>query len=86
MLICTAKSVISALTVILFESDKDIISGAYLLASGEVTAYKQMLGKGYIYDEVKEMFNTDPQTIVDAIRKVGYKVYSDRSEKKQAIT
>ena len=38
------------------------------------------------YDEVKKMFDTDPQTIVNAIRNVGYKVYSDRSEKKQVIT
>jgi hypothetical protein len=42
----------------LIESDKEIISGAYLLASGEVTAYKKMLGPGYTYDEVKDM--TEP--------------------------
>ena len=42
----------------LIESDKDIISGAYLLGSGEVTAYKKLLEQGYIYDEVKEM--TEP--------------------------
>jgi hypothetical protein len=42
----------------LIESDKEIISGAYLLASGEVTAYKKMLGPGYTYDEVKAM--TEP--------------------------
>jgi hypothetical protein len=39
----------------LIKSDKEIISGAYLLASGEVTAYKKMLGAGYTYDEVKAM-------------------------------
>jgi hypothetical protein len=42
----------------LIESDKEIISGAYLLASGEVTAYKKMLSPGYTYDEVKDM--TEP--------------------------
>jgi hypothetical protein len=39
----------------LIKSDKDIISGAYLLASGEVTAYPKMLGPGYTYEQVKEM-------------------------------
>lgn len=37
------------------------------------------------YDDVKSLFETDPQTIVDSIRRVGYKVYSDRTEKKQVI-
>ena len=45
----------------LIESDKEIISGAYLLASGEVTAYKKILGPGYTYDEVKAM--TEPVKI-----------------------
>jgi hypothetical protein len=45
----------------LIESDKEIISGAYLLASGEVTAYKKMLGPGYTYEEVKAM--TEPSKI-----------------------
>jgi hypothetical protein len=39
----------------LIKSDKDIISGAYLLGSGEVTIYPKMLGPGYRYEEVKEM-------------------------------
>ena len=39
----------------LYESDKDIISGAYLLASGEVVAYKEELGKPYNYEEVLKM-------------------------------
>jgi hypothetical protein len=39
----------------LIKSDKDIISGAYLLASGEVTAYPKLLGQGYTFNEVKEM-------------------------------
>lgn len=45
----------------LITSDKDIISGAYLLGSGEVTAYKKLLGPGYTYNEVLEM--TEPVKI-----------------------
>jgi GT2 family glycosyltransferase len=36
----------------LYESDKDIISGAYLLASGEVVAYEKILGKSIAFDEL----------------------------------
>lgn len=39
----------------LIESDKDIISGAYLLGSGEVTAYPKLFETGYTYDQVLEM-------------------------------
>lgn len=39
----------------LYESDKDAISGAYLLGNGEVTAYKDKLGQGYKFEEVLEM-------------------------------
>lgn len=39
----------------LYYSDKDIITGAYLLANGEVTAYKKLLGQPYVIDEVKAM-------------------------------
>ena len=42
----------------LYESDKDIISGAYLLASGEVMAYPKLLKQSYVYNEVLEM--TEP--------------------------
>lgn len=45
----------------LYESDKDIISGAYLLATGEVVAYKKLMGAPYIHDEVKAM--TEPVKI-----------------------
>jgi hypothetical protein len=45
----------------LYKSDKDIISGAYLLASGEVTAYKKMLGPGYTHQDILEM--TEPSEI-----------------------
>lgn len=38
------------------------------------------------YDSVKDMFKVDPQHIVDLIREHGYKVYSDRTERKQLIT
>jgi hypothetical protein len=37
------------------------------------------------YDDVKLSFEIQPQDVVDFIRKHGYKVYSDRSEKKQVI-
>jgi len=39
----------------LLESDKDIISGAYLLSFGEVTAYPKLLKQGYTYEEVIKM-------------------------------
>jgi hypothetical protein len=39
----------------LYNSDKDIISGAYLLANGEVTAYAEKLGSPYKYEEVIKM-------------------------------
>lgn len=39
----------------LIKSDKEIVSGAYLLATGEVTAYEKMLKPGYTYNEVLEM-------------------------------
>ena len=42
----------------LIESDKDIITGAYLLGSGEVTIYKKLLDRGCSYEEIKEM--TEP--------------------------
>lgn len=45
----------------LINSDKDIISGAYLLATGEVTAYREILGPSYTYDEVLKM--TEPVKI-----------------------
>lgn len=37
----------------LYESDKDIISGAYMLGTGEVTAYDELFGRAYTYDEIK---------------------------------
>jgi hypothetical protein len=39
----------------LIKSDKKITSGAYLLASGEVTAYKKILGPGFTFQEIREM-------------------------------
>ena len=35
--------------------------------------------------DVKDMFSEDPQTIVDAIREVGYCIYSDRETAKRVI-
>lgn len=48
----------------IYESDKDIISGAYLLGNGDVTAYKEQLGRPYTYGEVLEM--TEP-TVVSGV-------------------
>lgn len=48
----------------LYESDKDIISGAYLLGSGMVTAYKEQFGNPYLYDDVIKM--TEPVQIEGA--------------------
>lgn len=45
----------------LYESDKDIISGAYLLSTGEVTAYKEPLGRPYMYEEVVSL--TEPEVV-----------------------
>ena len=39
----------------LIKSDKDIISGAYLLGSGEVTAYPEFLKGGLSYEHVLNM-------------------------------
>jgi hypothetical protein len=39
----------------LYNSDKEVISGAYLLANGEVTAYREPLKPGIPYDEVLKM-------------------------------
>ena len=39
----------------LYESDKDIICGGYLLGNGEVTVYPETLRAGYTYEEVLDM-------------------------------
>ena len=39
----------------LYESDKDILSGAYLLADGTVTAYAKRLEAGYTYEDILKM-------------------------------
>jgi len=38
-----------------YESPYDIVSGAYMLGSGEVVAYKELFGQGYTVTQVKEM-------------------------------
>lgn len=48
----------------LYESDKDIISGAYLLGNGEVVAYPEMLKNGYSIDDV--INKTEPEKIAAA--------------------
>lgn len=47
-----------------YESPYDIVTGAYLLAGGEVMAYKELFGKPYLYDEVKAM--TEPVKVFGA--------------------
>lgn len=37
------------------------------------------------YEDLKLSFEIQPQDVVDFIRKHGYKIYSDRTEKKQVI-
>lgn len=36
-----------------YRSDKDIISGAYMLGTGEVVAYEKLFGPAYKYDDIK---------------------------------
>ena len=36
-------------------------------------------------EDIRETFETSPQVMVDAIRNVGYKFYSDRADKKQQV-
>ena len=48
----------------MYESDKDIVSGAYLLSDGTATAYKELFGPGFTFEEVKSM--TDPVQIHSA--------------------
>jgi len=38
------------------------------------------------YDDVSDMFDNDPQVIVEAIRKNGNKIYSDYSKKAKVIS
>ena len=35
--------------------------------------------------DIRETFETNPQVMVDAIRNVGHKFYSDRADKKQQV-
>lgn len=42
----------------MYNSDKDIISGGYLLGNGTVTAYEKMFGRPYTYEEILSM--TEP--------------------------
>lgn len=38
------------------------------------------------YDDIKDLFDNDPQIIVNAIRKDGNKIYSDYTKKQKAIS
>lgn len=50
----------------LYESEKDVIAGAYLFANGSVAAYKEKFGKGYSYEEVKNL------TEIEKVYSVGF--------------
>lgn len=39
----------------LYDSDKDVVTGAYMLANGEVMAYKKAFGPSYAHEEVLGM-------------------------------
>ena len=41
---------------------------------------------GIDQDDIWDMFNADPQTAADTIRRIGQKYYSDRETKERAIT
>jgi len=47
-----------------YQSPYDIVTGAYLLATGEVVVYKELFGQGFNYDEVKQM--TEPVKVFGA--------------------
>lgn len=47
-----------------YESPYDIVTGAYLLASGEATLYRKLFGPALVYDEVLKM--TEPEKIFGA--------------------
>ena len=38
-----------------YESDKDVVSGAYMQSNGSVMAFDKLLGKSYMHNEVLEM-------------------------------
>lgn len=48
----------------LYNSDKDIITGAYLMAGGEVVVYREIFGKPLSYEEVLQM--KDPEKVYAA--------------------
>jgi hypothetical protein len=39
----------------LYESDKDVVTGAYLMGNGDVMAYKEIMGSPYTFEQVKQM-------------------------------
>lgn len=42
----------------LYNSDKDVIGGAYMISNGDITAYRELFGPGFKPEEVKAM--TEP--------------------------
>lgn len=47
-----------------YESEFDVVAGAYMIANGDVVAYKELFGRSFTMDEVKAM--TEPQRIFGA--------------------
>ena len=41
---------------------------------------------GITEDDIREMFENNPQTAADTVRRIGHKFYSDRETKERAIT
>lgn len=41
---------------------------------------------GITEEDIREMFENDPQSAADTIRRIGHKFYSDRETKERAIT
>lgn len=58
-IIFTPEDVVKA-----YESDYDIVCGAYMLANGQVMAYEESLGVPYTYDQIKNA--TEPMQIKGA--------------------
>lgn len=58
-IVFTPEDVIKA-----YESPYDVVTGAYIIANGDVTAYKELLGKAFTIEEVLSM--TEPEEIYSA--------------------
>jgi hypothetical protein len=41
---------------------------------------------GITEEDIREMFENNPQSAADTVRRIGHKFYSDRETKEKAIT